>query len=245
MTDFEQDVQAVYQSILRPGDLAIDVGAHVGRHTIPMAQSVQPEGKIYAFEPVDACREELARQLAADPAGLREVVEISGIALSDYSGEAEYVVAQDAPGYSGLKKRVYDVPTRVEMKPVAVRRLDELFLDLPALKYIKVDAEGGEYHILRGAAALLDKFRPLVTFEFGVNAIEEYRITPEDLGRFLFEIEYRVYDIRANLLATVEAFVASAQRQHVWDYVAIPVENKLYRDSITLALADQAQMEQP
>lgn len=49
---FESTVRTVYETILSPGDVAVDVGAHVGKHTLPMARLVAPEGKIIAFEPI-------------------------------------------------------------------------------------------------------------------------------------------------------------------------------------------------
>jgi predicted methyltransferase len=50
--DFEAVLRRVYESVLKPGDVAIDAGAHIGSHTFPMALTVGPEGKVYAFEPI-------------------------------------------------------------------------------------------------------------------------------------------------------------------------------------------------
>jgi len=46
---------------------------------------------------------------------------------------------------------------------------------LSALRYIKIDAEGGELHALRGGQALIERHRPVAGFEFGANTIAAYR----------------------------------------------------------------------
>ncbi len=222
--DYEARVQSVYESLLKPGDVAIDVGAHLGRHLIPMARCVAPTGRILAFEPLAPCREALALRFEVELFDLRPLVTVHGCALGDASGESEFVVARDAIAYSGLQERVYDVPTAVERIPIEVKRLDEFTRDLGSLDYIKIDAEGGELHILRGASATLARFRPVVTFEFGASSIGEYGITVLEMADFWIEREYQIFDILARPLTTREVFADSATGQQVWDYVALPEE---------------------
>jgi len=222
--DYEARVQSVYESVLNPGDVAIDVGAHLGRHLIPIARCVAPTGHVLAFEPLASCREALALRFEEELADLRPFVTVHGCALGDASGEAEFVVARDAIAYSGLQERVYDIPTAVERIPVEVRRLDEFTRELGSLDYIKIDAEGGELHILRGASRTLARFRPVVTFEFGANSIGEYGITVLEMADFWIERGYRIFDILARPLATRAVFADSATIQPVWDYVALPEE---------------------
>ncbi|HSD71480.1 MAG TPA: FkbM family methyltransferase [Thermoanaerobaculia bacterium] len=222
--DFEARVQAVYEALLGPGDVAVDVGAHLGRHLIPIAQAIAPTGRVLAFEPLPMCRESLARRFEQDLADLASLVTVHGCALGDISGETEFVIARDAIAYSGLRERVYDVPTALDRIPIEVRRLDEFTRDLSSLSYVKIDAEGGELHILRGGSETLARFRPAVTFEFGANSIGNYGVTVLEMGDFWLERGYRLYDILGRPLATREAFADSATAQHVWDYVALPAE---------------------
>ncbi len=228
---FESLVQATYEAILTRGDIAIDVGAHVGRHAIPMATKVYPNGQVFAFEPLPMCRAMLEEQLTKQHGELAKVITTYSYALSDYDGEAEFVLPIDAPAYSGLKQRIYDTPTRLDRMSVMVRKLDSLFLELPSLKYIKIDAEGGEFHVLKGAIHCLRKFRPLITFEFGANSISEYGITPADMAAFLASARYKVYDIRGRHLSGSE-FIQSALVQDVWDYIAIPSENGTFEEAV-------------
>lgn len=234
--DYESLVQYCYEAILRDGDIAIDVGAHVGRHTIPMAKCVFPSGKVVAFEPLPSCRQTLDKELAGQHQELADLVTIVGDALGNTSGPAEFVVAADALGYSGLRERRYDWPTRLERIPVQVERLDDLFLDLPSLRYIKIDAEGGELDILRGGFGCLEKFRPVVGFEFGANAIGAYQMTPADMADFWEAAGYHVYAISGKRLGRRE-FVQSALIQSSWDYLAVPAEEVELQERLREVLA--------
>jgi hypothetical protein len=156
-------------------------------------------------------------------------------ALGDFAGLTEFVVARDALAYSGLKERQYDWPTELERIAVEVKRLDDLCLDLPALRYLKIDAEGGEYHILKGAIQTLRKFRPVVAFEFGMNSIAEYHITPAEMARFWGEQQYKVYGIIGNYL-TEGDFIASAEAQNIWDYLAVPAEDAVLESTVVSVL---------
>lgn len=233
--DFEPLVQLSYETLLREGDVAIDVGAHSGRHCIPMAQRVGPQGRVYAFEPLPSVRAGLEQHLADHYPTLRQTLSIHPYALSNYCAESEFVVAKDLLEYSGLRERNYDWPTRLERIPIQVRRLDDLFLDLPVLRYIKMDVEGGEYHVLQGAVGCLKKFRPVVGFEFGGCAIKNYEMTPDDMSRFWAEHNYRLFDVTGRLM-TPESFAASARCLDVWDYLAIPAEKPLLEKAIVEAL---------
>jgi FkbM family methyltransferase len=222
-SDYELLVQETYEGILRDGDCAIDVGAHVGRHCIPMARCIFPTGRIHAIEPLPACHSDILPRSANLHGVLAQCLTVHPFALGDQTGESDFVVACDALGYSGLRERSYPWRTRRKRIVVPVYRLDDLFLDLPSLKYIKIDAEGAEYHILKGGRSCLEKFRPIISFEFGADAFSYYGIRAENMAQLLSEQYYVIYGIDGVLYEMAE-FVHSAHAQRIWDYVAIPAE---------------------
>ena len=61
--DFENRLQTIYQAFLTPGTAVIDVGAHVGRHTIPLAKTVGSTGWVLAVEPLAECQQPLLTNL--------------------------------------------------------------------------------------------------------------------------------------------------------------------------------------
>jgi FkbM family methyltransferase len=222
MIDFESKVQEFYSMLLRPGMVAIDVGAHVGRHGLEMIKCVAPGGFVLMFEPLpeqfsglDACiraDHEMAKHAAVYP-----------YALSDKVGETEFCVAVDCPGYSGIRERRYDTPTRVQRIQVPARRLDDEVGSLKRVDYIKIDTEGGEWHVLQGAAETIKRYRPSITFEFGESGYAAFGVDPGEVFRFFAKQSYAVLDILKRNLSEAE-FCTSSRTQAVWDYIAVPRE---------------------
>lgn len=151
----------------RPGTL-VDVGAHDGLITIPLARL--PASRVLAFEPLPPA---FARLQAALRDAFGEVppqVECRAAALGDHAGEitlampvldgvAQEQWASTAKDYAAhLSARV-----TVERFAVPLLRLDDL--GLADLTGMKVDAEGAEYEILRGARETLLRCRPVITLE--------------------------------------------------------------------------------
>ena len=219
--DFETRLQHIYQQFLTFGAAVIDVGAHVGRHTIPIAKAVGSSGWVLAVEPLAECQQPLLANLKK--AGVASWVDIIDCALSDYTGTSDFIVAQNLLEFSGLRERVYDAPTQTVTRQITVAQLDNLHLKKQPIRYIKIDAEGGELGILRGSAKLIARDRPIVSFEFGMNSARSYNILPEEMYDFWTQLDYSVIDILGNLL-TKEAFSYSATAQQVWDYFAYPAE---------------------
>ena len=158
------DELGFHRALHRPGTL-LDVGAHDGAFALPFA--ALPDSRVLAFEPLPAA---FARLRAAFGDSLPAHVELRREALGDRDGEAVLAVpvldgapqeqwASTAKGYGALGER------RVTEQRFAVplRRLDGLGLrDLTA---VKLDAEGAEYEVLRGARETLLRCHPVLSIE--------------------------------------------------------------------------------
>lgn len=141
---------------LKPGDLAMDIGAHAGQYALIMAACCGPSGKVIAFEPDSHAREILLENLALNPGIARPVVE--EFALSDHSGPATLF---SRGGDSNSSLSLSGLPTMavedLEQIDVTLCTLDDYLRQrgLPFPKLIKIDTEGAEILILRGAEAVL------------------------------------------------------------------------------------------
>lgn len=219
LPDYESKLESFYRGFLQPGNVCVDVGAHVGRHLFPMLECIGQTGRVLAFEPIPALAEGL--KTSAQNRGCAHNTEVYETALSDKAGTTTFMVAEDAPGYSGILKRDYDVPTRVREITVKLSTLDAMAGQLTGLEYIKIDAEGAEWSILRGARETIRRHRPVVSFEFGAASYGVYGVVPEDVHAYFTELGYGIYDILGRDLE-VAAFAYSSRHQALWDYVAIP-----------------------
>ncbi len=102
---FERITQSFYTNIVRAGDTVIDGGAHTGRHTIPLARVVGPDGMVIAFEPLIAAADKLRLLLARF--GFDRRVRLQVEALSSEPGRRDFFVVNNMPEFSGLKSRTY------------------------------------------------------------------------------------------------------------------------------------------
>ncbi len=214
-TSFEDRLQHLYMGVLREGDTCIDIGAHTGRHALPMSCAVG-SGRVAAFEPNPAIAQRLRARLANLAAAK---VTVHELALSDEAGDAEFVIALERPEESGLKERVYNGPTRLEKVQVKLATLDSLALGEP--RFVKLDTEGAEYKVLLGARETLARARPVVAFEFGQQSYGAYGVDPNDVFAYFDSLGYDVMSIHGDKLEQAEFALASTVQSY-WDYVACP-----------------------
>lgn len=216
--DYEQAVEDIYTSILRSGDVAIDCGAHKGRHTLPIAKLVGLTGRVYAFEPLRPIFE----RLVAATFGQDNIV-AQNIALGEEETVSDFVYVPDFPEYSGFHERIYHDDSLVrQIIRVPVRRLDQVVI-ASSVRYIKIDAEGGDLKIIRGASQLIERTRPIVTFELGDNALRNYEYNSGDYYDFFVERMYKIFSI-TGIEMNREMLMESSRDQNIWDYIACPHE---------------------
>jgi FkbM family methyltransferase len=199
---------------LRPDSNCIDVGANEGRFLSHMATRA-PDGHHFAFEPIPDLAEQL-RTAFPD-------VDVHCAALYDEPGESEFVLVPELPGYSGLRERSY--PKQLETRRIKVKleRLDDVLPEDYIPRMIKIDVEGAELQVLRGALRTLRQHRPLIVFEHGLGAADRYETTPEAMHELLTsEAGLRVYDMDAAGPLTREQFVELFNGGARWNFVAMP-----------------------
>lgn len=196
---------------LAPGDNCIDVGAHAGDVLREMIR-VAPEGRHIAYEPIPALAAALEREFPG--------VDVRAAALADRAGEASFVHVRSNPAYSGLRVRTYPGAEQLETIAVRTERLDDSLPAgyVPAL--IKVDVEGAELSVFRGAVETLARHRPIVFFEHGQGAAEHYGASSSEIHDVLVaQAGLRIFDERGGGPYSRAAFEGLFE-QPIWNYVA-------------------------
>jgi FkbM family methyltransferase len=145
---------------LRAGDVFLDVGANIGVHTLGAALRMRDlsSGRIIAFEPADDALAKLEQ--AAERNGLADLIETVQAALGDSTRDA--VLRADSR-YDAADTGVRSLAGDGEVvQQVAVVRLDDWSRanDLTRLDVVKLDVEGSELAVLRGAAHTMTRLRP-------------------------------------------------------------------------------------
>jgi FkbM family methyltransferase len=156
---------SLYQRLLRPDSVVIEVGANLGLHTVPLAK-IAVSGKVICFEPQRLIFETLCGNLAlnnltnvdAHRVAVGEHHEIVEIETTDYDIPWNYGAFSVAAGFSSEVR----FPGNLSSEPTAVVALDEFPQTAGAerLDLLKVDAEGFELAVMRGADRLIARTRP-------------------------------------------------------------------------------------
>ncbi|EIV95466.1 FkbM family methyltransferase [Frankia sp. QA3] len=198
--------------VLRENSNCIDVGAHRGDVLRTILQHA-PRGRHVAYEPLP----HMAASLTTD----FPMVQVRQAALSDKPGVLPFTYVRSRPAYSGLRDRVPDTED-VEQIEVAVEVLDEaLPADYqPAL--IKVDVEGAEYGVFRGARKLISASRPHLVFEFGAGA-RDYGTTADEMYTLLDDdLGLRIFDLDGDGPYTLPKFRDTFETGRHFNFVAHP-----------------------
>jgi FkbM family methyltransferase len=163
---------------LKKNSNCIDIGCHKGE-ILNLMLKYSPEGNHYAFEPIPYLFEELKNKY-------NKKDNIFPYALSDKSGETTFQYVKNAPAYSGIKRRRYDISNpEIEEIKVELKTLDEIIPSNEKIHLIKIDVEGGEFGVLKGAKNLLKSNKPIVIFECGMGASDFYGTKPKDIFNYI------------------------------------------------------------
>jgi len=169
----------LYQDIIFPDSVVVDVGANIGLHTLALADIVSgwPKSRVIAYEP----RMELVKRLHSNLKlnNLSDVVSVNQIGLWSEPGRISF--NEDTHNFNQGVGR-YD-PTSNNF--IEVTSLDKDLLNLPTpISLIKIDVEGAELEVLRGGINLLEKHRPYIVLE--------YNFPSWTLEQLIEEIPYEV-----------------------------------------------------
>jgi FkbM family methyltransferase len=179
---------------LETGDTFLDIGANIGWFTILGAERVGPTGLVHAFEPRSDLFLRLTDSVHAN--GFQDRCVLHKLALGEGPGvmRIAHVPAERNPGHSFLLPAGGD-EAYVELGSVPVERLDSLKLRRPP-KLIKVDTEGAEMLVLRGASALLAAHSPMILTEFFPLWLRRVSgVDPADYLRLLWDHGYRLFHL--------------------------------------------------
>lgn len=170
---YDKQTVAVMKRSLSRGSNCVDVGCHSGQ-ILKEILRFAPAGTHYAFEPI----QELYRGLVERYPG----VNVFDLGLSDTVGKTSFQYVTDAPAYSGFRRREYDRP-RVSIEEIEVKTdlLDNIIAEDFPVHFIKIDVEGAELQVLRGAIDTIRRNKPIIVFEHGLGGADFYGTTPEEV----------------------------------------------------------------
>ncbi len=209
--ELEPGTRQIIQRFLSPGDMFVDVGANVGLHTIAAARAMHGAGKIVAFEPFEGTKRLLEKTVWIN--GFSDIVKIHQAAVSWRSGDEDFFLGATSGHHSLLFSGGLDGSPSVRVSTV---KLDDVIDKDEAVSLLKIDVEGAELDVVKGAAELIKTNRDLaLIMEFGASHLEHSGHSPHewisaltDLGfvyRAINEVTGVLEDITLDQLERVES----------------------------------------
>jgi FkbM family methyltransferase len=200
-------MRLVVAAALARDSTCIDVGANVGDF-LELCVAIAPEGHHVAYEPIPELADGLRARFPS--------VDVRARAVSERPGVEPFTHVVQAPALSGLGARAGPAGHRIDHFDVEVVSLDS---DLPsdlAPRLIKLDIEGTETLVIRGATETIRRNRPTLIFERGW---EEWA---PDLYREVSALEMEVFDLFGHGPYSLDSFTAASRERSVINFVAWP-----------------------
>jgi FkbM family methyltransferase len=192
---FRPEVSRLINRMLRPGQVAIDIGANVGMHSVIMANRVGPTGHVVVFEPDPHPMGRLRRNMALN--GIDWVTTVEA-AVSARSETRTFYLHDDTIGNfanaSLVAANVGKQTASVEMQVVSI---DEWMRDnpLPRVDVIKLLAQGEEYNALQGMRGLIERDRPKIFFLYEPSYWHRQDLELMDAVKFFAGHGYGVQEV--------------------------------------------------
>ena len=172
----------LFHSLIAPGMTVVDAGANIGQYTLLSAQAVGPGGRVLSFEPSARTFAKLKENVELNRF---ENVRLFPAALWDAEGKLGFRLPE--PNNSGTFR--YSKTGEVEVDAVPLGKV----IGTSRVDLIKMDVEGAEARVLRGAEALIRKYRPIILMEINRRALEENGVDPEALLGMLKDLGYKMW----------------------------------------------------
>lgn len=183
----------VLRGLLTEDSVFVDAGANQGEFTVCAAARV-PHGQVFAFEPVENVRERLARNVQAN--GFRNV-EIQAVGLSTESRDDVPIFGADSAFVDGTQHiglpTLFDMNGRqLPLARISLRRLDDVLTEGQRVDVIKIDVEGAEFFVLKGAERTIQREQPTIIFEANAETFQAAGYKVEDIYAWLTEHGYKL-----------------------------------------------------
>ena len=175
----------------KPGVVFLDIGAYFGYYALTVARRLGVAVSVFAFEPLtmnyELLEANIRRNRFANVTAVRA-------ALSEAPGEAVFTIPPAENRGSG---HLQTAAESAAGERVPVTTLDRFVRErgLPNVSAMKIDVEGAELGVLRGARDTLQRFHPILLLELNPTALGEHGTTPGDLLGLIADLGYRLFEV--------------------------------------------------
>ena len=190
--------------LLGANSTVLDVGANFGYYALMIANIPNRNCRVHAFEPIPSNFERLETNIRLNNMGSRVLA--NRLALSDRVGNVSMTLSLENTGSAHVSEDSGDIPLATIDQYCESKKLERL-------DFIKIDAEGYEPFILRGATNSIREFSPTILLELNPPTLRRFGYAPQDVVDLVQEHGYKLFSpkrkelIRLNQLPTGSDYV--------------------------------------
>lgn len=199
---FESKNLKLYQTMIKSGNIVFDVGANIGIYSLLASKSLGKDGQIYSFEPSETAFERL--NINVNLNNFKNIITIKE-GVSDITGECSFYVCED-DAYNSIGSQPMKSPLRSITIPTTT--IDDFVIkhNIKNVNIIKVDTEGAEYLVFKGAINTLENFKPIIFFEYNPFTANGYNHTKTASFELLENYGYLFYEFHNEEIIKVNGF---------------------------------------
>ena len=174
------------------GMTVIDVGAHIGIVSIILSKKVRESGKVFSFEPTPSTFKLLKKTININ--NVKATVVPVNKAVSAKSGvDSFYVTEIEAHNSNSLSSnnRNYGNEKKIDVELIPIDDFAKEY-NLKKVDFIKIDAEGAEYSVLKGSKEVIDRFHPKIILSLHPASIKSFGDNLPEIWDFLVSKNYNV-----------------------------------------------------
>lgn len=186
---------------IKKGATCIDIGANVGMYSVICSKYAGQNGKVLAFEPSTQTYRALYNVINGKIMSLSNV-QLFNMALGDKDANVDLIFSYENNG------RIMDPLTRIgnSQGNIKMTTLDRIItsLNIERVDFIKIDVEGFEFNVLKGAVNVISKFHPLILMEVDNQWLERYSSSSKNICNFLEQFAYKPFVLKDNRFKIIE-----------------------------------------
>jgi len=198
----------VLDEILRSGDMVVDVGANIGYFSLLSARRIYPNGRVFAFEPGARARRAMMANVALNR--WANIISISDAAVGERRGRSYLQTFRAGCEHLSVLKERAEREGNFETVPVV--SIDETCAETEyRVKLIKVDVEGREWEVLRGADSTIRRWKPYLIVELSVPQQTRFGYDPDEVAAWILDRSYRLSTIGVRRVPYQRSHLKEAQ----------------------------------
>lgn len=194
---FENSSFKLLRARLNPRFCFIDVGANIGAYALRLARFGGPDCRVYAIEPTGWAFEKLGRNLSLNPDLKKCVLPFQMGLMLDQTAKPQSVSA------SWSLSRLPLAESALGSEEMSVEHADFLSLDefverqkLKKIDGVKIDIDGLDFNVLESGRKTIEKFKPLVLFEYCPHLWDLHRVDNKAANEYFAQIDYDLINLR-------------------------------------------------